>query len=383
MHSNTNPTHSTLDRRSLLMGSGAALAALAGTNVASARAAVRGQDKKRVLVLGGTGFLGPHVVEAALAAGWEVTLFNRGKTNTHLFPELEKLVGDRDPEQDAGLTALEGDRRWDYVIDDTSYYPRATASVAQLLSDRIERYLLVTSVSVYASFQESGITEQSPLGTMEDPTVEEVTGETYGPLKALCEKVLIEEVGTERSVIVRPGLIVGPGDPTGRFTYWPVRMQEGAERIAPGTPGDPVQFVDVRDLAAFYVKLLTDGASGAYHGVGPVHGATMGELVYASKAVGTSDTRVTWIPTEDLEQLELYGWRDLPVWSAPQGDSGGINQVDVSKSVAAGLTSRPVADTCRDTLAWYQALEADSRLRQLAGMNAEREREALAAWREE
>ncbi|QDU65497.1 NAD-dependent epimerase/dehydratase family protein [Engelhardtia mirabilis] len=374
-----------IHRRQLLAGASAALATL---GLPAARAAAQseavpgksaatgeGDGGKTLLILGGTGFLGPHVVEAALARGWTVTLFNRGQTNAHLFPELEKLVGDRNPTRGDGLTALAGERTWDYVVDTTSYVPARTADAIELLRDRIERYALISTISVYADFATDNQDETAPVGRLDDPESAQLSNETYGPLKALCEEKA-EELMPGRVANIRPGLIVGPLDPTDRFTYWPVRVREGGEVIAPGELDDPVQYIDVRDLAAFTLDCLERDHMGVYNATGPVYGETIAGLVYGCRAATTSDARLRWVDADTLERLELYPWMHLPVWMPAGGESTGMGTIDIRKAAAAGLVSRPLADTVRDTLAWWDEQPADRQLRR--AMSREMEAAALA-----
>lgn len=376
----TRPTtpRAGVGRRQFMAGASATLASLGLSNDARAAAAQDSApapkpDATKVLVLGGTGFLGPHTVRACLARGWEVTLFNRGRTNAHLFGDLEKLVGDRDPDRGEGLTALEGDRRWDLVIDTTSYVPRLTRAVAELLADRVERYLLVSTVSVYASFEEMGQDESAPLAEMEGPTSEDV-GTYYGALKALCEAAA-EEVMPGRVFTVRPGLIVGPGDPTHRFTYWPVRVRDGGEVLAPGELDDSVQYIDVRDLAEFMVHGADEGLTGIYNAVGPEYGQTIAGLVYGCRAACTSDARFTWVPMDGVQRLGLRPWGDLPMWTG----GSGMDRIDGRKAWSAGLASRPLSETVTATLESWDAMSDAQRARRW-GMTREREREALDSW---
>jgi len=225
------------------------------------------ETKLKILILGGTGFLGPHIVQYADARGHAITLFNRGKTNSHLFKGHEKLVGDRDPLKGDGLGALAG-RDWDAVIDTSSYFPRITSASCELLKDHVGFYALVSSISVYKDTATVGMDEKSPVGTLEDETVEEITGGSYGPLKALCEKAAEGEM-PGRVAVIRPGLIVGPRDNSDRFTYWPVRVERGGEVLAPGKPSDAAQWIDARDLARFCVKSVEDRLAVVFNAVGP------------------------------------------------------------------------------------------------------------------
>lgn len=335
-------------------------------------------DSLRILILGGTAFLGPAVVEAALARGHTLTLFNRGRTNAHLFPDLEKLRGDRDPEVGEGLKALE-EGEWDAVVDTSGYVPRIARASSELLADRIGRYLFVSTVSVYASFEKEGIEEQDPVGTIEDETFEKITGQSYGPLKALCEQAVQEALG-ERATVVRPGLIVGPGDPTDRFTYWPVRVQRGGEVLAPGTPEDSVQYIDVRDLGEWIVHLIEEGTPGTFNAVNPPSPSSMGELAYGSKAVTGGDARFTWVSPEFLGEQGIRPWSDLPVWLPPKGETRGLGRVSNARALEAGLGSRTLAETVGAILAWFNSQPEQRQKALRAGMKPEREAEALAAW---
>ena len=318
----------------------------------------------KLLVLGGTMFLGRALVEAALARGDDVTTFTRGRTNPGLFPQVDRRVGDRD----GGLVALE-DGEWDAVVDTSGYLPRVVRASAELLRDRVERYLFVSSISVYAD-PSAPPSEQSALAELEDPASEEIMRD-YGALKAACERAAAEVYG-ERALLVRPGLIVGPHDPTDRFTYWPRRVAAGGDVLAPGTPADPVQFIDVRDLAVWLLHALDAGLSGPYNATGEPLG--IGELLEACKAVSGSDARFQWVPADRLRAEGVAPWTELPLWLPPE--HAALNRSDVSKARAAGLELRPLSDTIRDTLAWDEEREiprADD-----VGLAPERERKLLA-----
>lgn len=338
-----------------------------------------GAAGKSLLVLGGTKFLGPELVEVALARGWNVTLFNRGKTNPQLFPQLEKLRGDRDPKKDEGLTALEG-RSWDAVVDTSGYVPRHVAASASLLAPSCGQYLFVSSISVYADFSKPGMDESAPVGKIADETVERIDGETYGPLKALCEKAA-EAAMPGRTTVVRPGLIVGPNDPSDRFTYWPVRVARGGEVLAPGSPSDPTQFIDVRDLAAFIVLALDKKRAGVFNATGPREPLPIGELLSICRRVSASDATFTWIDAAFLEQQKVGAWSDMPVWVPPAGEMEGFARVSIARALESGLAFRPVDDTVRDTLAWWKTEPEERRRTMRAGLPAEREAEVLAAWK--
>lgn len=327
----------------------------------------------RLLILGGTGFLGPHQVQYAQQRGHTVTLFNRGRTNPHLFPGVEKLVGDRNDD----LTALEG-REFDAVIDNSANIPRWVRQSCDVLQGNIGSYQYVSSISAYASHDIPNMDETADVGTLDDPTVERVTGQTYGPLKAYSEQAA-RDAFPDSHIVVRPGLIVGPGDPTGRFTYWPVRIDRGGETIAPGNPTDPVQFIDARDLARFQIKLAEDGATGTYNATGPNHPLSIAELLYGIRAVTTSDVRFTWVDADFLAEHEVYPWSNLPVWVPPTEPMRGFGSVNCQRAIAAGLTCLPLADTARDTLDWFKALP-EERQRLGASLQPEKEQQVLAAW---
>ena len=325
----------------------------------------------RILIIGGTRFLGRHLVESALECSHEVTLFNRGKSNPGLFPQLETILGDR--EQD--VEKLKG-RIWDAVIDVAGYLPRIVRLSAEVLKENVARYVFISSISVYENFKQIGIDESYPVGKLENETVEEITGETYGPLKALCEKI-VQDIYGERAIIVRPGLIVGPHDPTDRFTYWPVRIARGGDVLAPQKPEAVIQVVDVRDLANFIIKLIQDNASGVYNATGPDYELTIGQLIEVSKQISGSDANIHWASVDFLNQHKVEAWSDMPTWVPGDEEGVGFSRVDVSKAIEAGLRFRPLEETVRDTLAWAQTRPADHEWR--AGLTTEREAQVLAA----
>ena len=317
----------------------------------------------RLLVLGGTAFLGRALVESALARGHEVTLFNRGRTNPDLFPEAEKLRGDRNED----LSALEG-REWDAVVDVATFLPRAVRLATETLRDRVERYVFVSSISAYADFS-TPASEDSPLAQLENPESESI--EDYGPLKAECER-LVQEAFGERALVVRPGLIVGPHDPTDRFTYWPRRVAEGGRVLAPAPPDQPVQFIDVRDLGDWLVAAAEAGRSGAYNATGEP--MTFGRLLDECMRV-SGEAEIVWVPPERLVEAEVGEWMELPLWIVTP-EFAGMQQTDVSKALRDGLRFRPLEETIRDTLAWDA--ERTTPRAEGVGLTAERERELLA-----
>jgi 2'-hydroxyisoflavone reductase len=329
----------------------------------------------KLLILGGTVFLGRSLVDAALARGHEVTLFNRGQHNPELYPAVEKLRGDRDGD----LRALEG-RQWDAVIDTCGYVPRIVRASAELLADAVGHYSFISSISVYDNFRVRGMTESAPVGTLEDPTVEDVLSH-YGPLKALCEQAA-EAAMPGRVLNVRAGLIVGPHDASDRFTYWPHwphRVAKGGDVLAPGRPDRAVQIIDVRDLAEWNVRMAEHGVSGVFNATGPDYTLTMGAVLETCKNVSGSDARFVWASEQFLLDAGAQPWTQLPLWVPDTEENAGFSTVDCSKAFAAGLTFRPPAETVRDTLAWDATRPADEERRN--GLPPERETELLQGWR--
>lgn len=358
-------------------GGAVGLGLLGGTREAPATVPRAGRSL-RLLVLGGTGFTGPHQIEYALSRGHEVTTFNRGRTEstTHaeIFDRVEQLTGDRDSD----LSALESGE-WDAVIDNSASIPRWVRQTAELLRGRAELYLFTSSLSVHADFSVEGITEEHPVATIDDPTVEEITGETYGALKALCEAEA-RRAFPHGAIIVRPHLIVGPGDRSDRWTYWPVRIDRGGEVMAPGRPTNPTQYIDARDLAEFDIHLIEQRSVGTYSAVGPLSPLTMAELLYGMRAVVSNEISFTWVDADFLAENEVAPWRHMPAWIPPRGEMAGFASIDHRRAVAAGLRYRPLATTARDTLDWWKTLPEDRRANPRAGLPADRERDVLAAW---
>ncbi|HRW05302.1 MAG TPA: NAD-dependent epimerase/dehydratase family protein [Caldilineaceae bacterium] len=328
-----------------------------------------------LLILGGTVFVGRHLVEAALARGHTVTLFNRGQRNPDLFQgdeyaAVEQLRGDRD----GALNALEG-KRWDAVIDTCGYVPRIVQISAELLADQVAQYVFISTISVYADFSKAGIDENSPLGQLADPTVEEITGETYGPLKVLCEEAA-EAALPGRVLTIRPGLIVGPHDPTDRFTYWPVRIAQGGEILTPGNPEQQVQFIDVRDLAVWTIHMVEIGQNGIYNATGPATPLPMQRFLDTTRTATNADGHFTWVSEAFLQENEVTPFVEMPLWVPPE--NAGIEQVNCQKAIDAGLTFRPLGETVRATLTWHNERPSDYTLR--AGITREREMALLAKW---
>lgn len=324
----------------------------------------------KILILGGTRFLGRAIVDATLGAGHTLTLFNRGQSGPELFPGVEALRGDRTTD----LSALAG-RTWDAVVDPSGYFPRVVGASADVLRDHVGQYIFISSISVYA--RPSASSEEDPIGTTEDPTVETITGETYGPLKALCEQAAAARF-PGRTLIVRPGLIVGPNDPTDRFSYWPWRIAQGGEVLGPGRPERGIQVIDARDLAAWTLRMIETGATGVFNATSPAGAFSLGELLETSRRVSGSDARVTWAEEGWLLGQGVAAWSDMPVW-VPESDPemAGFFEVPVARAVGAGLSFRPLEATVRDTLAWLATRPADHAWR--AGLTRAREAALLAA----
>ena len=329
---------------------------------------------KRILILGGTGFIGPPEVRYAQERGHSLTLFNRGVTNPGLFPDVEQLRGDR-----AGnLDALKG-REWDVVIDNAATPPEWVRDAAQLLQDDVGQYVFISTLSVYKRPLQIGTDETGAIYSPEDLATARAAGDDpYGPNKAQAERET-EKYFPGRATIIRPGLIVGPDDPSDRFTYWPVRMDRGGEVLAPGDGSLPVQVIDVRDLTRFIVDTAEQGRIGIYNATGPRKPYSMMEFLHGIRAVTASELSITWVPVRFLLDQGVQPWSELPIWRS-QG-SEAVLAVSVERAMAAGLRLRPLADTARDTLEWWKSLPSERTQSPVAGLSAERERNVLAAWR--
>lgn len=381
-----------------LIKAGLAAAALAALPGCASRAALADADRMLdILVLGGTGFLGPHFVDAALARGHHVSLFNRGRSNPTrfdgaAFAGVEQLRGDRKSD----LSALGSNRRWDAVLDNSAYIPADVTRSASLLAARTRHYLLVSSISAYARFDTPGQDEDAPLAVLANPDLTEVNGETYGGLKAACERAAQAQL-PGRTTIVRPGLIVGPGDHTDRFTYWPARADRGGEILAPGAPEDPIQCIDVRDLAAFLLLVFEQRHVGTYNADAAPGALAMGSLLDACQRVARAmnthqcvrapcpqppghDSTLTWVTADFLEARKVAPWQDMPVWVPARGDQAGFGRISTARAQAIGLTYRPLDTTVADTLAWWREQPDARRAAPRAGLSPEREAAVLAAW---
>jgi 2'-hydroxyisoflavone reductase len=327
-----------------------------------------------ILVLGGTVFLGRALVAAALKQGHNITLFNRGRSNPDLFPSVEKLIGDRNTD----LSALEG-RKWDLAIDTCGYVPRVVRRSAECLAEAIDHYTFISTVSVYADLGKPNTDESSPVGTLDDETIEEVTGETYGPLKALCEQAVLNTM-PGRVLVVRPGLIVGPYDMSDRFTYWVQRVSQGDEVLAPEPKTFLIEFIDVRDLAEWILRMAEIRQTGIYNAIGPGQPLSMEQFLNTCKEVSGSDARFTWVKEVFLQQNHVEPWSEMPMWLPTEDpEFSGMFTVNGAKALKDGLLHRPVEETIGDTLAWANTRPAGYEMK--AGISRQRENELLGLWK--
>lgn len=332
-------------------------------------------DPFRILILGGTGFIGPHQVEYALKRGHTVTLFNRGITNPQLFPEVEKLKGDRNDD----LEALKG-REWDVVLDNAAMDPKWVRLSGDVLKNAVQQYLFVSTLSVFA---DDGVVDQDEMGVLavyDEEAEEVVTGSEYGGKKVLCEQAA-EEAFPGRTTVIRPSIITGPGDPTMRFPYWPIRISRGGEVLVPGEYADPIQIIDARDLAEFAISLCEQSVHGIFNTSGPAY--PMGRMLEDCKAGLGVDATFTWVPEGFLEEREvLRQINGLASTAVRVPGLEGYNQYNVDKAVEAGLTLRPVGVTARDTVDWFNSVPEEERPG-ARNLSPEREAEVLAAWHQQ
>ena len=332
----------------------------------------------RILILGGTGFIGPHQVRYAQQRGHKVTLFNRGRTNPGLFPDVEKLQGDR---ATGDYKALAG-REWDVVIDNPTTFPRWVREAAAAVKGRARHYVFISTISVYETGDTPNADETAALAKTDTPESEDRAqmARLYGPLKALSEQEA-EKAFPGRTTVIRPGLIVGPGDLSDRLTYWPVRIRRGGEVLAPGAPTDPVQIIDARDLSEFVIRCCESSTYGIYNATGPQSKLSMAEMLGAIRAVMSTDAHLTWVDADFLAANTVRPWSDMPVWIPPRGQTVGFAQRSIARALAKGLTFRPLADTVRETLAFYDQQTEERKAQLRAGLAADRERQVLAAWK--
>ena len=351
------------------------LKAGAGTALALAGGGLVAEEKKAqtLLILGGTGFIGPHLTQAAMSRGWTVTHFNRGKRDPDGVESVETLHGDRKGQ----LDALKG-RSWDVVVDNTGYIPKYEKMSADLLAPNTGYCLYISSISAYAAFDKPN-DENSPRGVLANIDEEQVTNDSYGPMKALCEDYVRQAYG-KRSSIVRPGYIVGPLDPTDRFTYWPVRVARGGEMALPGTPADPIQIIDVRDLSRFMMDLVDRRVDGFFNAVTPPGAITMDGLFDSSRRITGANTQATWIDEDFVASVLKPEEMNFAPWGPMRGAEAGASLTGIKLSVAQGLTSRPLDDTVRDTLAWHATRPAERQAALRSGLTAELETKLLEAW---
>lgn len=323
-----------------------------------------------ILILGGKRFLGIALVEAALKREHVPTLFNRGLTNPELFPAIENLIGNREGD----LRALKG-KEWDAVIDTSGFVPRIVNQSASFLSGKCKHYVFISTLSVYKDFKAPDISEDYPIAELEDPSDEDYTGDSYGPLKALCEYE-IQQKFEGKVLVLRPGLIVGPNDPTDRFTYWPWRVSLGGKVLAPSPPSSNLQFIDVRDLAEFIIHMIEKQSEGVFNVTGPKKPVTMGSLLVACREASLSDSSFVWVDEPFLLKEGVTPWVDLPLW-IPSSDSNfaGFYNINNSKALKAGLTFRPLSQTVTDTLTWLKTRPESKNLK--VGMDIARETELL------
>jgi 2'-hydroxyisoflavone reductase len=373
-----------MTRRRLL---GLSSAALLGLTVRQPRAWAAGRTqqprkKLRILILGGTGFTGPHQVRYALNRGHQITLFNRGK-QPHEWPgAVEELIGDRNT---GDLKALEG-REWDVCIDNPTTLPFWVRDAGHILHGKVKHYIFISTISVYADNLKPA-DESAPVANYagKDAMAETMEslrakGELYGPLKALSEKEA-EKQFPGKATIIRPGLIVGPGDETDRFTYWPVRLARGGEVLAPGDGSDPVQIIDARDLAEWTIRMAEARTLGTLNATGPKHPLLMRDMLTGIAAAIHADAQLLWVPTDFLESEKVEAWSDMPVWVPARGDTAGFAKRSIAKALAAGLTFRPLDTTAADTLAWFKQQTAERQAKLKAGLTPAREEEVLSKWK--
>ena len=337
----------------------------------------------RLLILGGTGFTGPFQVRYALSRGHHVTVFNRGKTHPGELPAgVEQLVGDRNGQ----LDALKN-RQWDVVIDNPTTLPVWVRDAAQILKGNVDRYIFISTISVYSDNSKPGLDENRPLEQYIGPDPMKETLESlkdpkyplYGALKALSEQEA-EKWFPDQTLIIRPGLIVGPGDESDRFTYWPVRLDRGGPVLAPGAPSDPVQFIDARDLAEWTVRMAEGRQTGIYNATGPAQPFSMGGMLDGIQSAIGSTGQLIWVNSDFLTQQGVSPWSDMPVWVPPTGEMAGFTSQSIRHALDQGLTFRPLTDTARDTYAWFKRQPAARQASLHAGLKPERESAVLAAW---
>ncbi|MBK9494722.1 MAG: epimerase [Xanthomonadales bacterium] len=371
--------HST--RRELLkLGMGVTAASL----LPGLAGAVAKADKPlRILILGGTGFTGPHQVRYALQRGHQITLFNRGRKPKQWPGEVEELLGDRDT---GDYQALDG-REWDVCIDNPTSVPVWVRDAAEVLKGRIGQYIFISTISVYADNSQPGMQEDAAVARYEgvDAMAETMAGlranmALYGPLKALSEAEARGQFGADRVTVIRPGLIVGPGDETDRFTYWPVRIARGGEVAAPGDGSDPVQFIDARDLAEWTIRMAESRVIGTFNATGPNYEMSMAAMLHGIRACTTAGATLRWLPSDFLSAQRVQPWSDMPVWVPGTGESAGFARVSNARAIAQGLRFRRFVETVADTLFWFAEQPPERQASLRAGLPAAREQALLRDW---
>ena len=325
----------------------------------------------KVLILGGTSFLGPYLIEELQEHGHEVTVFNRGTQNSSLSSTVEKLQGNRDGD----LKALEG-RRWDAIIDTSGHLPRVVEASSKILAEATHHYTFISTIGVYENFSKLDMDEDYPLAKLSDETSEEITEKTYGALKACCEDVICRYF-PNRSLIIRPGLIVGPLDPTDRFAYWPIRVMEGGKILAPGKPTQNLQFIDVRDLAKWIVLMIERQAIGIYNATGPAIPITFGQLIEKCQEFSKNNAAIQWVDEDFLIENEVQDWSEVPLWLSYKRNMPGFLNINVQKAIHAGLTLRPLSETISSVLSWDSSRE---NIKRQAGLDREKEKDLLRLW---
>ncbi len=368
-----------MNRRDLLIQSAVLSAAIGSGGVLSAMP--KASMPLRILILGGTGFTGPHQVRYALARGHQVTLFNRGKRAKQNWPgTVTELIGDRDT---ADLKALKSGE-WDVVIDNPTTLPHWVRDAAKILQKRTKHYIFISTISVFSDNSKANDENAALAKYLGKDALKETQasfranlGELYGPLKAASEAETKKWFPNNHSII-RPGLIVGPGDETDRFTYWPARLSRGGDVLAPGDGNDPVQFIDARDLAEWTIRVAENRSMGVFNATGPDYGLSMAAFLHAARAVSVNRSNLIWASTEFLDKEKVSAWADMPVWVPGSGDSYGFARTKIDRALAAGLSFRALADTCRDTLIWFQSQPDERKTKLRAGITSEREKEILA-----
>lgn len=324
----------------------------------------------KILVIGGTVFIGRHIVQAALERGHHLTLFNRGKTNDALFPTIEKVRGDRSERLD-----VLGERHWDAVIDTCGYVPAAVRTSAEFLQSVCSLYVFISTGAVYKDKSKFGITEDAELEAPHDMEAQEWTDETYGALKAGCEGIVRSLLGS-RALIIRPGPVVGPHDPTDRFTYWPLRISRGGRVLAPGNPLRQVQFIDARDLAHWTILMVERQTAGIYNAIGPDYALSWSRLLNECITVCNSNAELAWVSEALLQAQKVNRFEELPLWIPEDSSENGFFYRSNHKAIAAGLKFRPLHETIANTLEWWQTERRDCQLR--SGLSSERESQLLA-----